>query len=144
LGPYSEPLSGSLSGLVSLRVMHRVLGMHLRRGCQRKVIYSCTWSLSLKSLVLALLLLVVSDGFFDEPSEGLAFAVECLTSLQPLVSMDPDKMEAAVVSVSPAVEEAPGKAHEFVEVLNAMGVAPPMGLSFGDDEKRLKGSFFSH
>ena len=52
-----------------------------------------------KLLVLAPLLSVVSDGFFDEPSEGLAFAVECLTSLQPLVSMDPDKMDAVVVSL---------------------------------------------
>jgi hypothetical protein len=52
---------------------------------------------------------MVSDGFSDEPSEGLTVAAECPTSLQPLVSMDPEKMEAAMVSVSLALEEAPGK-----------------------------------
>lgn len=53
--------------------------------------------------------LEVSNGFSDKPSDIIAIAVECSSSLQPLVSSDPEKMEAAVASVSPAVGKAFGK-----------------------------------
>ena len=51
----------------------------------------------------------VSNCFSDEPSDGIASIVKCSSSLQPLVSSDPEKMEAAVASVSPAVGKAYGK-----------------------------------
>ena len=51
----------------------------------------------------------VSDGFSDKPNYSIASTVECSWSLQPLVSSDPEKMEAVVASVSLAVGKASGK-----------------------------------
>jgi hypothetical protein len=60
-------------------------------------------------LALASMTSEVFDGFSDEPSDGIASAVECSSSLPPLVSSDLEKMEAMVASVSPAVGKASDK-----------------------------------